>query len=308
MKTFRDERHGFEINIPDEWAAPGGEFVGMRMEDNHQFAFQCPPYEAFNIVVGDLKPEDSLEKTRNEFQRYASDKGYNNLHFGEITVLGKQHVWARYLMGPWHWTKKYMIVFVGLEYDFTCTTTNPTMLSECEVVWDRVVTSFRLINPIRDTPEDTYVKQHGKLAGTYYGETEPQPSNVGFHPPKPPASPMVVTIYRRAYDAVTRGRYSAAQALLKECIRLDPEFTLSYKEMAVINTVLGDHETAVKNRVVVRNLDPSDLINRYKLAQGYYELRRWDEALEEAQHLIKDAPNEARYQQLLSLIETQRQF
>ena len=96
--------------------------------------------------------------------------------------------------------------------------------------------------------------------------------------------------------------------MLKECIRLDPEFTLSYKEMAVINTVLGDHETAVKNRVVVRNLDPSDLINRYKLAQGYYKLRRWDEALEEAQHLTKGAPNEARYQQLLSLIETQRQF
>ena len=116
VKTFRDERHGFEIDIPDEWSAPTGEFIGFR-SDADQFAFQLPPYEAFNIVVGDLKPEYSLEETRKELRRYVSEKGYEHLRFGGITVLGKQHVWARYLMESSYWTIKYRIVFVGIEYE-----------------------------------------------------------------------------------------------------------------------------------------------------------------------------------------------
>ena len=91
-----------------------------------------------------------------------------------------------------------------------------------------------------------------------------------------------------------------------ECLRPDLEFTLAYKEKAVVYEVLGDNHAVIEHRLQVKRLDPSDLTNRYKLALALFHVRNWDEALEEARHLVKVAPREARFSQLVSLTENQR--
>ena len=68
--------------------------------------------------------------------------GYSNLTFGRISVQNEEHLWARYAMGWGVWTKKYLIVLAGVEYDLTATCKDQKMLSAREPVWDAVAASF----------------------------------------------------------------------------------------------------------------------------------------------------------------------
>ena len=138
MKTYRDERHRFEIDVPTEWLHPTQVAVeGLK--------FNCNSNEAFNIQMGPMISETSLDDTESEFKRYAQAKGYTALEFGRITVQGKDHIWARYHMGNREWTKKYMIVFDETEYAITATCFDQKEFVEKEKIWDEIVASFRLL-------------------------------------------------------------------------------------------------------------------------------------------------------------------
>jgi tetratricopeptide (TPR) repeat protein len=140
MKTYRNVRHGFEIDVPTEWLPPAQVAVeGLK--------FNCSSNEAFNIQMGPMISETSLDDTEAEFKRYAQKKGYTAVEFGRITVQGRDHIWARYHMAGGDWTKKYLIVFGQTEFSITATYFNQKEFLEKERILDEIVASFRLLVP-----------------------------------------------------------------------------------------------------------------------------------------------------------------
>ena len=138
MKTYRNERLGFEIHMPEEWALPTRVGLGG-------LAFGCGPDEGFDVAVGPFLSQPSLEDTERRFAQYASAQGYGDLEFGRTSVGGKGHVWIRYRMEGDVWAKKYLLVFDGVGYALTGTCCSRKMLARREKAFDAVAKSFRLL-------------------------------------------------------------------------------------------------------------------------------------------------------------------
>jgi len=143
MKKYRNENHDFEMETPDEWGQATENKVGIR---EYSLVFQCRPLEAFNIQIGPILPEPSLEETERNFQAYSDRQGYAFLALGRIQAAGKSHVWARYLMANGTWTKKYLLVFDGIEYALTASCHDQKFLLEMEKSWDALASAFRKLS------------------------------------------------------------------------------------------------------------------------------------------------------------------
>jgi tetratricopeptide (TPR) repeat protein len=267
MKTYRNDELGFEISIPENWSNP-------IIKDSYGVIFNCSPIEMFNIIVGPLIPERILEYTAAEFRQYAESKNYSDLIIGKINIGNKEHVWAKYNMGREHWTKKYMVVFGGIEYAITGTCYNKEKSSEKEEIWDNIVRSFRLSEWRRKQAEA--LKEYRSLRAS--------------------------ELFEKAYEASSEGRYLDACNMLEECLEKDPNHILAHKEIAFILKNTGDPNRALSHRIKVKELDPSDRVNLYNLAMLFYILGDKAEAMKEINELLKMNPNNKRY------IETRRYF
>ena len=146
MKTYKNDSRGFQIDIPDQWSLSTGLLARLFGKDRNP-TFNCCRGEAFNFEIGPLTSEPSLQKTTLEFQRFARESSFTDLEFGRITVQSKEHLWARYRIPQRLWTKKYMLVFNGVEYAATASAIDDWTLAEREPVWDDIVRSFRTIGP-----------------------------------------------------------------------------------------------------------------------------------------------------------------
>ena len=139
--VYRNQEHGFQIDLPEMWRGPG--VIGRLISGERNPSLRCGPGEAFNFEVGPLHPEPALSHTEREFSDNARSQGYSQLHFGRIRVEGKDHVWAKYRMPQGLWTKKYMVVLDGVEYCMTASATNQQWFEQREPIWDRTVATFR---------------------------------------------------------------------------------------------------------------------------------------------------------------------
>ena len=268
MKPYKNVVLGFEIEIPDQWSGP------TRVAEN-TLLFNRFPIETFNFVIGPILPERLLEYTEFEFRQYAQRKKHTNLKFGRIAVGGKDHVWARYCMINGNWTKKYLIVFGRVEYAITAICANENTLSERESIWDTIVKSFRL-SEWRQKNADEIDARRKRVAGE---------------------------LFAKAYDAAALGRYEEACSLLEKCIAENPNHILAHKEFAFVLKNIGDVKGALLHRQKVKQLDPSDKVNRFNLAGLYALLGKLDDALGELDDLLKIEPENSMYLKLKKAIE-----
>ena len=146
MKIYRNEKIGFEINMPEEWSFAGGQQVSHALGKDDSLSFLCGANEAFNLQIGLCPSPTPLSETEDEFRNYAKSQGYTALEIGRCIVKGSVHVWARYYMGNGAWTKKYMIVLGETEYSITATCFDKEQLAEKEKTWDAIVASFHLLS------------------------------------------------------------------------------------------------------------------------------------------------------------------
>jgi tetratricopeptide (TPR) repeat protein len=272
MKTYRNEKHGFEIDLPENWQpAPIPPARGKDL-----FQYGCFN-EAINFEIGSLFPEPLLDDTETEFRLYARDRGFSELRFGRIVVAGKEHVCARYLindnMGR-RWNKKYMIVFGGTEYTITGTCNDPQWFAKREKDWDAIIQSFRLLSPV------VYSANAPAEAAQYRNQRR------DIIEQRTEMREIAGTLYAQAYEAVALGRYSEARTLLEKCLNANPDHALARKELAVVLQKLGNMRGAVRQRKEVKRLAPSDWVNRLKLAELLAECGARGEALRETRELL----------------------
>ena len=297
VKTYRNEKHGFEIDIPEEWAPAPALAVklaqikfGPRSERADKDVFQYGWYdEAFNFEIGPLFPEPLLEDTEIEFRLYARNMGFMDLHFGRVTVAGKEHVCAHYFihdkMGK-RWNKKYMIVFGGIEYTITGTCNESQYFTKREKDWDAIIQSFRLLKPVDDSANFTdkaerYRNRRREIIQQRIDMRE-----------------VAGDLYARAYEAVLMGQYKEARTLLEKCLQDNPGHVLAHKEMAVVLEKLGDIKGALHHRKEVQRLAPDDIINRSKLDELLAGSGKKSEALEGVQESLKMMPGHPIFQEL----------
>jgi tetratricopeptide (TPR) repeat protein len=267
MKTYENDELGFKIDIPKQWLYP------VRVASD-SFVFYNTRSETMNIVVGPLQPERLLEFTENEFRQYVIRKGCTDLEFGRIHIGDKDHLWASYCIEPGKWAKKYMIVFGGIEYAITAICSDKNKLAENEIVWDTIVKSFRLCR-WRQQDLAALDSTRSRIAGE---------------------------LYAKGYEAASKGHYSEACKLLKQCLNDDPHHILAHKELAFILKNTGDVSGALPHRLKVKQLDPSDKTNCFNLAGIYAMLGEKEKALQEIDELIKKEPCNSKFQKFKKII------
>lgn len=156
MKTYRDKKYNFEIDMPEEWRRASSLGLGImeilsepNPNEPQKYFFQYGCYnEAFNFEIGRLFPEPTVQETERQFTLYARMRRFTHLKFGGIMVNHKEHVWAKYYvqdrLGE-RWNKKYMIVFGETEYTITATCSEEAWVIRREGEWNSIIQSFRLI-------------------------------------------------------------------------------------------------------------------------------------------------------------------
>jgi len=284
MKTLRNEKHRFEIDLPEDWQP--ARIPSAPNKDLWQYGCRD---EALNFEIGPLFPEPALADTETEFRLYARDRAYANLQFGRIKVAGKDHVCASYLIDDHlgrRWNKKYMIVFGGTEYALTATCNDPHWFAIREKAWDEIVQSFRLLVPMDDsTPADRaserYREQRREIIDQRIKLRE-----------------LTGTEYAQAYEAVAIGQYPEARDLLEKCLAAHPDHVLAHKELAVVLEKLGKKREALSQRQEVKRLAPTAAMNRVKLADLLAQCGSRGAALREAQELLAQQPDNPQYQAL----------
>jgi tetratricopeptide (TPR) repeat protein len=148
MRTYRNDKYGFELLIPDKWASP------QYLQKQNSVAFDCGIRETFNIQISPLEKEESLDVVEAQFREYAQRHGYIHVQIDKIIVQNKEHLMARYYMLRGIWYKKYLIVVNLIEYQLTAACYDQLTFQESENKWDSIARSFYLLQPPQDKDDN----------------------------------------------------------------------------------------------------------------------------------------------------------
>ena len=147
MRTYRNEKHGFEFEVPDEWSLPKGD--ARQLPSGEAITFGCNYDESFYLLIAPLRSTYFPGLAEFELRQFAIHKGCSNLELGRINIENEEHVWARYYMGYGRWGKKYKLVLFDTEYTITASyidnSSDHQMFLQRQQVWDAILTSFRLV-------------------------------------------------------------------------------------------------------------------------------------------------------------------
>jgi hypothetical protein len=155
LTTYRNEKHGFEINLGDEWSVYSGivpllPTILFTIENGWipktDIEFSTGLFEYLNIVVEIMNPEPPAQFLERFFSEYAQQMNFTDCVYGRIVVRQKEHVWARYQMRNNVWCKKFMIILNGVGYAITASCAGKAMFLQRERTWDDIAKSLRSIS------------------------------------------------------------------------------------------------------------------------------------------------------------------
>ncbi len=122
MNTFRYERLGMEISLPDEWHEAQSSVGG---KTNRQVVFNGDDAakRSIHISVGALsrfETEPTLSETRAFFERYVKSHNYSQVTQGSLLLHGREFFRGQYLMPQGVMVRKYSATVNRVEYIITC--------------------------------------------------------------------------------------------------------------------------------------------------------------------------------------------
>jgi hypothetical protein len=122
MNTFRYERLGFEISLPDEWHEAQSS-VGGKMTRQVVFNSGDAAKRSIHIAVGALsrfENEPTLSETLAFFQGYVKKNNYSQVTHGTTQFQGQEFFWGQYLIPQGVMVRKYSATVNRVEYIITC--------------------------------------------------------------------------------------------------------------------------------------------------------------------------------------------
>jgi hypothetical protein len=149
MNTFRYERLGFEISLPDEWHEAQSS-VGGKMTRQVVFNGEDGAKRSIHIAVGALsriETEPTLSETRAFFERYVKSHNYSQVTQGSLRLQGQEFFWGQYLMPQGVMVRKYSATVNRVEYIITCqygllATTTEKDIRRAERDYDDILANF----------------------------------------------------------------------------------------------------------------------------------------------------------------------
>ena len=157
MSKYRNEKYGFEIDLPSGWGVTSGfARIPVILSNVIQHAnileeFSHGGKEYLNIVVEFIQPEIPPDINELIFTLRAREMNYTDVKFGKIMVGGRDHTCVSYFMNQKGWLKKYLIVLNGYGYALTASCPLENKNPKVEETWDNTARSFRLLNPIDES-------------------------------------------------------------------------------------------------------------------------------------------------------------
>lgn len=151
MNTFRFERLGFEITLPEGWR----EAKAMRdSQSSLQVVFigDDSGRRQIHISVGALAPfesEPTFSETLAFFKRYTEQHNYSQVTHGRLQIQGREFFWGQYMMPQGIIVRKYSATINRVEYVITCMFgLTPTMtekdIRRAEREYDEILSTFRI--------------------------------------------------------------------------------------------------------------------------------------------------------------------
>jgi len=301
MKTYRNEQHGFEIDIPEEWSLSSGKLplwlsvpLAFKLGWNPRVDVQFSgANESININIEPMMPEPPPDVTELLFILQSQDMEYVNCESGRITIADKEHTWARYELANTIWSKKYLIVLGGKGYAITAACNDRRLFAQREEAWDAMASSFRLLAPIDDSiaarnESSAAYRTIAHLRETLEVRVERRARSLS---------------YGRACEAIEDNRNSDARVWLEKCLtehsadNLDTQVFILRKLVSVLKK-LGDRKSILHYRKEMKRLKPSDYANRAALVELLIEYGYRKEATHEVEELIALEPNSSVFQKL----------